>query len=210
VKGLRIGITRHFHETDCPVSPATLKGIEDAAAFFHAEGAELRDVTLPPLADFNACGWIILLAEAFSVHEAWMRRDPMLYGEYMRDRLALGALLSAADYLAAQKKRLALNAQAAEAAAGFDLLLTAAQPAEAPRIEAVPKWAFLEKPNFTIPFNVTGWPAMTVCTGFGEGGLPVAMQLVARPFQEPLLFRVAHAYEAAMPWRGRRPALMGA
>jgi aspartyl-tRNA(Asn)/glutamyl-tRNA(Gln) amidotransferase subunit A len=207
VKGLRIGVIRHFHETDNPVSAATLQGIEDTGAFFRAEGAEVRDVTLPPLAAYTACGWVIVLAEAFAVHEAWMRRDAQSYGELMRDRLALGALISAADYLAAQKKRLELIARTREAAAGCDLLLTAAQPGEAVRIDAVPKWAMLEKPSFTIPFNLTGWPALSVCTGFGEGGLPVAMQLVARPFEEALLFRAGDHYERAMPWRRQRPAL---
>ncbi|WP_135466832.1 amidase [Crenalkalicoccus roseus] len=205
VKGLRIGVIRHFHETDHPASPATLKGIEDAAAFFRAEGAALRDVALPPLADFNACGWVILMAEAFAVHETWMRRDPGLYGESMRGRMALGALLTAADYMQAQKKRRELIARTVAAAQDLDLLLTAAQPGEAPRLDAVPKWGFLEKPNFTIPFNVTGWPGLTLCTGFGEGGLPVAMQLVAKPFREDLLFRAGHAYERARPWRDRRP-----
>ena len=208
VKGLRIGLVRHFHEADNPVSAATLKGIEDAAAFFRAEGAEVGDVTLPSLAEFNACGWIILLSEAFAVHEAWMRRDAQMYGELLRDRLVLGGLLTAADYLAAQKKRLELTARTAAAVAGCDLLLTAAQPGEAPRIDAVPKWAFLEKPNFTIPFNVTGWPGLTLCTGYGEGGLPVAMQLVGKPWSEPTLFRAGDHYERAMPWRGRRPALL--
>ncbi|MBX9701170.1 MAG: amidase [Acetobacteraceae bacterium] len=207
VKGLRIGVVRHFHEADHPASPATLKGIDDAAAFFAREGATVRDVTLPSLAEFNACGWIILLAEAWSVHEAWMRRDPSLYGELLRDRLVLAALLSAGDYLAAQKKRLELTARTAAAAADVDILLTAAQPGEAARIDAVPKWGLLEKPNFTIPFNVTGWPGLTLCTGFGEGGLPVAMQLVAKPFQEALLFRAGDHYERATAWRGRRPAL---
>ncbi len=208
VKGLRIGVVRHFHEADNPVSAATLKGIEEAAAFFRAEGAEVRDVTLPPLAEFNACGWIILLAEAFAVHEAWMRRDPSLYGALMRRRLVLGGLLTAADLLAAQKKRAELIARTEAAASGLDLLLTAAQPAEAPRIDAVSGWAFLDAPNFTIPFNVTGWPGLTLCTGFGEAGLPVAMQLIAWPFQEALLFRAGDAYERAMPWRGRRPAMV--
>jgi len=207
VKGLRIGVVRHFHEVDNPVSAATLAGIEGAAAFFRAEGASVVDVTLPSLAEFNACGWIILLAEAFAVHEAWMRRDPQAYGALLRDRLVLGGLLTAADYLAAQKKRAELVARTATAAAGCDLLLTAAQVGEAPRIDAVPQWGFLEKPNFTIPFNVTGWPALTLCTGFGAGDLPVAMQVVAHPFAEPLLFQAGHAYESAMPWRGRRPAL---
>ncbi len=209
VKGLRIGVIRHFHETDNPVSPATLKGIDDAAAFFRKEGATVRDITLPSLAEFNACGWIILLAEAWSVHEAWMKRDTSLYGELLRDRLIMAAGLSAADYLAAQKKRLELTARAAAAAADCDILITAAQPGEAPRIDAVPKWGFLEKPNFTIPFNVTGWPGLTLCTGFGEGDLPVAMQLVAKPFQEALLFQAGDHYERAHAWRARRPALVG-
>ena len=205
VKGLRIGLIRHFHEADHPVSPATLAGIDAAADFFRAEGATVRDVTIPSLAAFNACGWIILLAEAFAVHEAWMRRDPNLYGELMRDRLVLGGLLSAADYMQAQKQRRALIAATEAATADFDILLTAAQPGEAPRIDAVPKWAFLEKPNFTMPFNVTGWPGITVPTGFGDGGLPVAMQLVARPFAEPMLFRAADAYEKAHAWRAQAP-----
>jgi aspartyl-tRNA(Asn)/glutamyl-tRNA(Gln) amidotransferase subunit A len=208
VKGLCIGVIRHFHEKDYPASAATLAGIEGAAEFFHREGAEIREITLPSLAEYNACGWLILLSEAFSVHEQWMRRDPNLYGELMRDRLVLGGLLSAADYLAAQKKRRELIAATAAAAADCDILLTAAQPGEAARIEEVSKWAFLEKPNFTIPFNVTGWPGLTLCTGFGDGGLPVAMQLVGKPFSEPMLFRAGHAYETAHGWRARRPAMV--
>ncbi|GGC41384.1 amidase [Siccirubricoccus deserti] len=208
VRGLRIGIIRHFHELDHPVSPATLKGIEDAAAFFRSEGATLRDVALPSLAEFNACGWIILLTEAFAVHEAWMRRDPNLYGELLRDRLVLGGLLSGADYMAAQKKRRALIAATVAATADVDILLTAAQPGEAARIDEVPKWAFMEKPNFTIPFNVTGWPGISICTGYGAGGLPVAMQLVGKPFTEPMLFRAADAYEKAHGWRARRPEMV--
>ncbi len=58
-----------------------------------------------------------------------------------------------------------------------------------------------------IPFNLTGWPGITVPTGFGEGGLPVAMQLDGKPFAEPPLFRAADAYEKAHPWRATRPAL---
>ena len=89
----------------------------------------------------------------------------------------------------------------------LDILLTAGAPTEAPPIENMPKWSSLEKPGFTIPFNVTGQPAMTICSGFGEGGLPVGIQLAARPFEDALLLRVCQAYEAATPWRGTRPAL---
>jgi len=54
---------------------------------------------------------------------------------------------------------------------------------------------------------VTGYPAISVCSGFGEGGLPLALQVAAKPSCEALLFRVAHAFESATPWRDRRPEM---
>ncbi|HKM69880.1 MAG TPA: amidase family protein, partial [Stellaceae bacterium] len=86
--------------------------------------------------------------------------------------------------------------------------LTATQPAEAAKIDAVPKWDLFDKPGFTMPFNVAGYPAISVCAGFGAGGLPVAVQLVGKPFQEPILFGVADAFEKATPYRSQRPALV--
>ena len=94
--------------------------------------------------------------------------------------------------------------------AGLDVVLTATQPAEAAKIDAVPKWDLFEKPGFMMPFNVAGYPAISVCAGFGDGGLPVAIQLVGKPFQEPTVFRVADAFEKATPHRGQRPALVAA
>ena len=88
--------------------------------------------------------------------------------------------------------------------------IAATQPAEAAKIDAVPKWDLFGPPNFTMPFNVAGYPAISVCAGFGEGGLPVAIQLVGKPFQEPTLFRVADAFEKATPFRDRRPTLVSA
>jgi aspartyl-tRNA(Asn)/glutamyl-tRNA(Gln) amidotransferase subunit A len=95
----------------------------------------------------------------------------------------------------------------ADAMADLDIIVSASQPGEAPRIAEVPKWANMEKWSFTMPFNVTGFPAISICTGFGQGGLPVSIQLAGKPFTEPTLFRAAHAYETAMPWRARRPAM---
>jgi aspartyl-tRNA(Asn)/glutamyl-tRNA(Gln) amidotransferase subunit A len=73
----------------------------------------------------------------------------------------------------------------------------------------VSKWAILEQPSFTIPFNVTGQPAIAVCTGFGAGGLPVSMQLAAKSFQEATLLRAADAFQRATQWRQHRPPLAG-
>ena len=207
VKGLRIGVVRHFFETDHPATPGVRQGIAEAERVFAALGATVRDVTLPPMLDFQACGWVILVIEAYAVHEPWLKTRFNDYGELFRDRVALGGLLRAADYVQAVRRRRILCRQVAAAMADVDLLLTAPAPAEAPEITSVPKWVTLEKPSFTIPFNVTGQPAMSVCTGFGTGGLPVSMQLVGRPFEDALVLRAAHAYERATGWRERRPAM---
>jgi aspartyl-tRNA(Asn)/glutamyl-tRNA(Gln) amidotransferase subunit A len=148
-----------------------------------------------------------MVTEAYAIHEQWMKSSFNSYGELLRDRMAMGALISAADHMQAVRRRRELCAEMAAAFGDLDLLITAAQPAEAPRINAVPKWSNLERPTFTMPFNVTGYPALSVCTGFGNGGLPVAMQIVGRPFDEATVFRAGHAYETASSWRSRRPAL---
>jgi aspartyl-tRNA(Asn)/glutamyl-tRNA(Gln) amidotransferase subunit A len=207
VRGLRVGVIRHFHEIDYPVSPATQQGINDALTIFRSQGAEIRDVTLSPMMDYNAPGWLILTAEAYAVHEPWLKERFNDYGELMRDRLVFGALLRAADYVQALRRRRVLCLEMREAMADLDILITASAPAEAPKITEVPKWAMLEKPNFTMAFNLTGLPALSVCTGYGAGGLPVSMQIVGKPFAEATVFRTGHAYEMATTWRSKRPAI---
>ena len=92
-------------------------------------------------------------------------------------------------------------------AADLDLVMTAAAPSEAPRIEEVSKFAIMERPSLTMPFNVTGSPAMSVCCGYTEAGLPLSFQIVGKRFEDATVLRAAHAYEQATPWRGRRPEL---
>jgi aspartyl-tRNA(Asn)/glutamyl-tRNA(Gln) amidotransferase subunit A len=207
VKGLRVGVVRHFHETDNRVSDATLAGIEGALDFFRKSGATVRDVTMTPLAHWHGCNFLILVTEAWAIHEPWMRARFGDYGELLRDRMGLGAFVTGTDYVQALRRRRELCDEMAATMADLDILVTASQAGEAPRIDAVPKWATFEKPGFTSTFNLTGYPAISVCSGFGAGGLPVSIQLAAKPFQEPTLFRAAHAYEQAMPWRRKRPEL---
>ncbi len=207
VKGLRVGVIRNFHEDDNRANDAVLKGINDATDILKAQGADIRDVTLPPLFEFQAAGSIILMVEAFAVHEKWLKTRYNDYGELLRDRLALGGLLSAADYFQAVRRRRELCLATAVAMADVDVLLTTASPTEAALIEGMPKWSSMEKPGFTMPFNLTGLPAISICSGYGAGGLPLSIQLVGKAFQETTLFRVAHAYETATEWRKSRPAL---
>lgn len=207
MKGLRIGVVRHFFESDHPVSPATKSGIDHALTVFEHLGAEVREITLSPMVEYHAVGSIILTTEAYSVHEPWLKERFNDYGELFRDRVALGGFIRASDYVQAVRRRRMLIQELKDAMADIDILVSASQPGEAPLITEVPKWGNLEKPSLTMPFNVTGYPAMSVCTGYGVGGLPVCMQLIAKPFAETTLFRAGHAYETAMDWRAKRPSM---
>jgi aspartyl-tRNA(Asn)/glutamyl-tRNA(Gln) amidotransferase subunit A len=209
IKGLRIGVIHHFHEIDYKVSEGTQRGITAAIATLRDLGAEIREVQLSPLQDWGACGSLISITERAAAYEEWARTRLGDFSERLRSRLMLGALVSGVDYVQAVRRRRELRAELQAAMQGLDVVLTATQPAEAAKIDAVPKWDLFVAPSFTMPFNVSGYPAISVCSGFGAGGLPVAIQLVGKPFQEPVLLRVADAFEKATPFRDRRPALLG-
>jgi aspartyl-tRNA(Asn)/glutamyl-tRNA(Gln) amidotransferase subunit A len=206
VRGLRVGVVRHFHEVDNPATPGCARAVEDAARVLAAAGAAVRSVTLPPLMDYQAANSLILTAEAWTLHEPWITTRFHDYGDIMRSRLAMGAVMSAADYVQALRRRRELVAATREAMAELDVLLVAGAQSEAPVIETVPKWSAVGKPGFTAPFNLTGLPALTVCAGFGEGGLPVGVQVVGHPWAEATVLRAGHVVEQELGERGRRPA----
>jgi aspartyl-tRNA(Asn)/glutamyl-tRNA(Gln) amidotransferase subunit A len=205
IKGLKIGVIHHFHETDHKVSEGTQRGITAALDTFRELGAEIREVQLSPLQDWHACGSLISIVERGAAYEEWARTRLHDFGERMRSRLMLSAFVSGLDYLQAVRRRRELRDELRVAMADLDLVLTAVFAAEAPKIDDVPKWDVFQQPSFMMPFNVAGYPAMSVCSGFGAGGLPVAIQLVGKPFQEASVLRVADAFEKATPFRARRP-----
>jgi aspartyl-tRNA(Asn)/glutamyl-tRNA(Gln) amidotransferase subunit A len=210
IKGLKIGVIHHFHETDHKVSEGTQRGITAAITTFRDLGAEIREVQLSPLQDWAACGSLISITERAAAYEEWARTQLGDFSERLRSRLMLSAFVTGVDYVQAVRRRRELRAELQAAMQGLDVVLTATQPTEAARIDAVPKWDLFAAPNFTMPFNVAGYPAISVCAGFGEGGLPVAIQLAGKPFREPTLFRIADAFEKATPFRNRRPAILAA
>ena len=207
IKGMKIGIIHHFHEVDYKVSDGVRAGIDAAIATFRGLEAEIREVQLSPLQDWHACGSLISMVERAAAYEEWARTRLGDFGERVQRRLQMAALVSGVDYVQAVRRRRELRAELQAAMAGLDVVLTASQTAEAPKIDAVPLWDTFAAPSFTMPFNVAGYPAMTICAGFGAGGLPVAIQLVGKPFQEATVLRIADAFEKATPFRNTRPAL---
>src|SRR5690242_2111492 len=197
LKGVRIGIIRHFHETDLKVAPATQQGIDTAVALFRDQGAIISNVTLSPLQDWHACGSLISITERAAAYEEWARTRLGEFSERVQRRLMLGALVSGVDYVQAVRRRRELRAELQAAMRDLDVVITAGAPGEAPKLDGVPDWDVFASPNFTMPFNVAGYPAIAVCSGFGPAGLPVSLQIAGKPFQDPTVLQVADAFEKA-------------
>jgi aspartyl-tRNA(Asn)/glutamyl-tRNA(Gln) amidotransferase subunit A len=209
LRGTKIGVIRHFHETDHKVQPATQTGIDNALMVLRDLGAEVKDVTVSPLQDWHACGSLISITERAAAYEEWARDRLGEFSERVQRRLMLGALVTGVDYVQAVRRRRELRAELQAAMADLDVVVTAGAPGEAPKMDGVSRWDLFDKPNFTMPFNVSGYPAICVCSGFGPLGLPVSLQIVGKPFQEAKVFQVADAFEKATEFRAGRPAMVG-
>jgi aspartyl-tRNA(Asn)/glutamyl-tRNA(Gln) amidotransferase subunit A len=209
LRGTRVGVIRHFHETDHPVQPATQAGIDNAMTALRDLGAQITEVTISPLQDWHACGSLISITERAAAYEEWAQTRLAEFSERVQRRLTLGALVTGVDYVQAIRRRRELRAELKAAMAGLDVVITAGAPGEAPKMDEVSRWDLFDKPNFTMPFNVAGYPAMCVCSGFGPKGLPVSLQIVGKPFQEAKVFQVADAFETATGFRSGRPAMVG-
>lgn len=206
LSGLTIGHVRHFYDGDAKASPDVIAAMDAAMATLADLGATVEEVTLPPLQDYHACNFIILLSEALAIHEADLRASPELYGEIMRDRLYLATTITGADYVQATRMRRALCADLAAVLTRCDAVVTAGGLVPAPKLTAIPKFYLLETPFITSPLNVTGSPTHGVSIGFSSEGLPIGMQIAGRPFDDALVLAIGDAFERATPFKDRRPS----
>jgi aspartyl-tRNA(Asn)/glutamyl-tRNA(Gln) amidotransferase subunit A len=208
LRGLTIGYVRHFHETDQPATAEVAAAIDAAARVMTRHGAKVKTVTLPALGDFAGVNRAILMSEAAAIHGHWLREAPDGYSNLTRKRLAPGLFVRAEDYVNAQRRRRELVAAVEAALADCDLLLTASSMDPACRIDDPEAVEITYPRQARTPFNVTGHPALTLMCGLSQAeGLPLSLQLVGRFFGEATIYRAAAAYEAAAPWKDRRPAL---
>jgi aspartyl-tRNA(Asn)/glutamyl-tRNA(Gln) amidotransferase subunit A len=205
VRGLRIGVIRHFYVRDVAGNSEQIEALETAVQLLAEVGAEISKITLPALQDFSACGQVILAAEAYAVHEQWLKDRPQDYGARARERLLAGAALRAVDYLQAVRWRRQLRDRVAEEFANIDVALTASSMDPACRIDDDEALAANYWRQARMPFNVTGQPGLVIPAGFSKSGLPLSLQLVGHPFGEAMLYRVAQFYEDATGWTKRHP-----
>lgn len=210
ITGKRIGINDAYLRQH--VDPAVRAAIDEAMTVLEGLGAIFEEVTVPPPSQAVPALLALIMPEATAYHLPWLRAHPEHYSSAVRERLELGAVTPAVSYIQAQQARRQIVDAFVRGMESVDFLLTPTGPTAATPLEGDLVTGDEADPellaaliNFTGPFDLTGFPAISIPCGFTGGGLPVGMQLVARPWQEGPLLAAAHAYEQATNWHDRLP-----
>jgi aspartyl-tRNA(Asn)/glutamyl-tRNA(Gln) amidotransferase subunit A len=202
VRGMRIGIPKPawfegYHDE-------VMRSFRDALALYRRLGAVISEIEMPSTLDaIEDVQTIVRIAEAASYHEPFLRTKADRYGRTnVRRDVEAGSLLTAGQYLRAQKLRASFVRQFAALFNTFDVFLTPGMPAPAGEPTEV-------RQPFRRVFNVCGFPALVLPSGFSTSpaGLPLALQIAAKPFAEETIYAAARAFERATDWHKRRPAL---
>ena len=214
VRGLRLGIAEK--EFFAPLDDE-MRGLMDAAVdVFRELGAVIVPVSMPEsLALTNGLTSLITSTEGAAIHALWMRERADDYGRQTLSRLASGALTPATTYMDALHVRQSILEGFMGAVYDItDVLLTPVMMIPVPTIAETD---FAANPGFfefivamghaTRPINYLGLPGLSVPCGFTDNGLPTAIQLVGRPFDEATLYRTARAYERETGCASPRPTL---
>jgi aspartyl-tRNA(Asn)/glutamyl-tRNA(Gln) amidotransferase subunit A len=197
---IRIGLPENFYFTQ--VASEVRDSVHETARVAEELGARVVPVRVPDMEALNALGRVILLAEASALYEPYLdRRD-----DFGADVLALldqGRLIPATDYVNAQRLRKMLLQEFLALFGSIDCLFTPTTPIVAPRIgqrqvqlDGEIQDTRLAISRLTRGMNVLGFPALSMPCGRTHEGLPIGLQMIARPFEENLLFLIGEALEA--------------
>ena len=218
VRGLKMGIpTNHYFDVVDPEVEAAVRRAIDALVEL---GAEPRDVAIPSLQYAGALRFTTM-PDRVVIHEPYIRDHREDYGADVLYFGVVGQLFLARDYAKAIRVQRMIKEDHAKALKEVDFLVTPTHPILPPLIGATttkiggkeyrltgPGSGLPAAGRNTGPSNFTGFPAISVPCGFNHEGLPVGLQLIGRPFEEGLLFRVAHSYESVSPSKGLRPSIL--
>jgi aspartyl-tRNA(Asn)/glutamyl-tRNA(Gln) amidotransferase subunit A len=213
IGGLRVGVPENFffQGVHAEMDGAVRKAAEVIAGL----GAQVSEIRLPdPQTMSDVCN-IVSRSEGSTIHARLLRERPHEVQPVVRARLELGLQIPAYDYLQALRLRARLaRAFMTEVFAQVDILLAPVIPEPAPPLTHATEGPVHELvarqgrfSRLTRPFNGLGLPALSVPCGFSSAGLPLAFQLVGRPFDEATVLKVGDAYQKATDWHTRRPPL---
>ena len=211
VKGMKIGVPRnYFHDG---LHPEISQAMDESLKVLRTLGAEVVSLEVPDPAEFNDLGQVVSRSEGATIHREWLATRPDDYSPQVRARIEPGLFVPATHYLGALNLRRTFLRQFVSAVFDkVDALHTPHLQFPVPTIAntdvgASKEWVKVISGlnHCTRPFNYLGLPAIVVPAGFTKTGLPVALQLAARPFGEAGLLRIAQAYENETNWHRQVP-----
>jgi len=229
VAGLTLGLPDEYFIDG--MDPDVERAVRAAIEVLKELGARLERVSLPTTKHSLAAYYLILPAEASSnlarydgvkfglrvpgrdLVEMESRTRAAGFGAEVKRRIMLGTYALSAGYYdayygKAQSVRTLVRREFAAAFARVDLIVAPTTPNVAFKHgEKEDPLSMYLNDVFTIPGNLAGIPGISVPCGFSVTGLPIGLQVLGRPLDEPRLLRAAYAYEQATPWRSRRPEL---
>ncbi len=212
IHGLRLGVPRQYFSEH--VDPEIQKLVSAAIRQLESLGTTPVEVDIPDLEICSAMEAHITLAEATSYHEPYLKKQADDYGPGVHTNLEAGTYLLATDYVKSQRARTLLQHNFNEAFKRADVIVSPTLPAFPPLVgEVVVQSGDLQEHvidaflRFNIPYDLTGFPAISIPCGFSASGLPVGLQIAGKAFDEVTILRVASAYEQSTRWHTVHPEL---
>lgn len=218
IAGLRIGIDRRFALEGIDRGQAA--SIEAALEVFSGLGARIVEVEMPALKGVGYAWFVLATTEAVAAHARTYPSQAEKYGPYIRDFLDVGRAWKPEEVAAAREVRKKFTAEFTRFLDSMDAMICPAggSPAwpvthdlQVGRMKPLgDAWqaALPRFDEFTGTLNLAGTPSISVPSGFSTDGLPYSIQIAGARLSEPLLCRIAHAYEEATAWHARHPRLL--
>jgi len=219
IKGLRVGVLRGY--ADDNVSRDVRRAFETSTEFLKSLGMQKTEITIPHSNLIAPVQMVTSRVENVSNLNEYIRTRSQDFSRSLLLRHIGSLLIPGSIYVVAQRVRRIICDEFSKAFEDLDVIVTPTTPLAAPKIEEC-KTGYVEVDGrrvpyqnpavsfctvLTIPFNLTGLPALSVCCGYSSSGLPIGLQIVAPAFREATLLQVAHAYEQAAGWYRTRPVI---
>jgi len=212
IRGMTIAIPNGYYRE--LLDPVIAVRLEQAVVALRHLGVTIIETAPPDMAIVNALMQVLMSVEAATIHRRWLIERPQDYADQVRARIEPGLFYPATRYVEALSLRARITEQWIAACIGTaDLALLPAISIPVPTIAATTEGdpadvarVISQLTHCTRGINYLGLPAASVPCGFDGAGMPVAFQLVGRPYAEATILRAAHAYQGATDWHHRVPA----
>jgi len=194
LSGLRIGVERAIPATAPWTDPALAPALDAVAGELASAGADVIEVEIPSYRALSDANLVIMAGEAFSFHHTALAARWEDYGRHTRTFIAMGALLSAGDYVTAQRARRVACAALDKVLAPLDAIITPTIAAGAPAYEGLDMGTLMAQ-IFTGAFNSTGLPVLALPAGFTAAGMPLSVQVIGHPLAEATVLAIGDALQ---------------